>query len=181
MRRHGLVDLQAEFELELVEGGLDLFGLAAALVDGRDAFLEIHAGLDGAEHFVAGTKNTFEEFEFLGQKFEDPLVGGVFAIQKIHHHHVVLLAIAMATADALLDALRVPGQVVIHHQGAELEIDALRARLGGDHDAALLAEIVHQCRAHIGGARAGHPVRAFMARQPSRCRSASSARRYSSR
>lgn len=45
---HGLVNLQAEFELELVEGGLDFVGLTAALVDGGDALLEIHAGFDGA-------------------------------------------------------------------------------------------------------------------------------------
>ena len=63
----------------------------------------------------------------------------------------MLLPIAMAAADALLDALRVPGQVVIHHQRAELEVDALRAGLRGDHDAALFAEIIHEGGAHVGG------------------------------
>ena len=40
----------------------------------------------------------------------------------------------MAAAYALLDALRVPGEVVVDDEGAELEVDALPCRLGGDHD-----------------------------------------------
>jgi hypothetical protein len=87
-------------------------------------------------------------------------------LRKVHHHHVVLLPVAMAAADALLDALRVPGQVVVHYQRAELEVDAFGARLGGDHDAALLAEVIHERRAHVGGARTGDPVAALMAFQP---------------
>ena len=141
---------QAQLELELVEGGLDLLGLAAVLVDGGDALLEIHAGLDGAEHLVAGAEDALEELELLGQQLEDALVGRVLAVEEVDDHHVVLLAVAMAAADALLDALRIPGQVVVHHQRAELEVDAFGAGLGGDHDAALLAEVVDQGRAHVG-------------------------------
>ena len=98
------------------------------LVDGGDALLEVHAGLDGAQHFVAGAEDALEELELLGQQLEDALVGGVLAVEEVDHHHVVLLAVAVAAADALLDALRVPGQVVVHHQRAELEVDALGAR-----------------------------------------------------
>ncbi len=106
---------QAEFELELVEGSLDFVRLAAVLVDVGDALLEVHAGLDRAQHFVAGAEDAFEELELLGQQLEDALVGGVLAVEEVDDHHVVLLAVAMAAADALLDALRIPGQVVVHH------------------------------------------------------------------
>ena len=106
MLGHGLVDLQAQFELELVEGGLDFLGLAAALVDGGDALLEVHAGFDGAQHLVAGAEDALEELELLGQQLEDALVGLVLAVEEVHHHHVVLLPVAVAAADALLDALR---------------------------------------------------------------------------
>ncbi len=64
---HRLVDFQAQFELEVVEGGLDFILLAAALVDGGDALFEVDAGLDGAQHFVAGAEHVFEELEFFGQ------------------------------------------------------------------------------------------------------------------
>ena len=165
--RHRFVDLEAQFELELVEGGLDLVGLAAALVDGGDALLEVDAGLDRAEHLVAGAEDALEELELLGQQLEDALVGRVLAVEEVDDHHVVLLAVAVAAADALLDALRVPRQVVVHHQRAELQVDALGAGLGGDHDAALLAEVVHQRGAHVGGARAGDAVGALVALEPS--------------
>src|SRR6266699_4689647 len=68
--------------------------------------------------------------------------------EEVDHHHIVLLPVAMAAADALLDALRVPWQVVIHHKGAELEVDTFRAGLRGDHDLTLLAEVLHECRPH---------------------------------
>ena len=72
----------------------------------------------------------------------------------------------MATADALLDPLGIPGQVVVDDQGAELEIDALGAGFGGDHDGRFLLEIIHERRPHVGGFRAGDPVRALMPVQP---------------
>ena len=61
----------------------------------------------------------------------------------------MFLTVAMAAADALLDTLRVPRQIIIDHQGTELQIDALRPGLGGNHDAALLAEVIDQRRAHV--------------------------------
>ena len=65
------------------------------------------------------------------------------------HHHVVLLSVAMAPADALLNALRIPRQIVVHDERAELEIDALRPRLRSDHDASLFAEIIHEGGSHV--------------------------------
>jgi len=31
-----------------------------ALVNGSDPLLEVHAGLDGSQHFIAGAKDAFE-------------------------------------------------------------------------------------------------------------------------
>ena len=44
------------------------------------------------------------------------------------------LADAVDAAEALLDAVRVPGQVVVDHQVGALEVDALARRVGGDQD-----------------------------------------------
>ncbi len=57
---------------------------------------------------------------------------------------VVLLAVAMAAPDALLDALRIPGQVVVHDRVAELQVEALRAGLGGDEHLRARLELVNQ-------------------------------------
>jgi len=163
---HRLVDFPTEFELELVEGGLDFVRLAAALVDAGDAFLEIHAGLDGSKDLVTRAKDALEELEFFGEQLKDSLVGGVLTVEEVDHDDVVFLAVTMATTDALLDALGVPGEIVIYNEGAELKIDALSTCLSGDHDRAFLAEVVHQCGAHVGGFGAGDSVRTIVALQP---------------
>ena len=118
---------------------------------------------DGAEHLVAGAEHALEELELLGEQLEDALVGLVLPVEEVDDDDVVLLAVAVAAADALLDALRVPRQVVVDDQRAELEVDALRAGLGGDHDAALLAEVVDERGAHVGGLGAGDAVGARVA------------------
>ena len=108
---------------------------AAFLVDGEDALLEIHAGFDGAEHFVGCTEDAVEEAEFLAQQFENTAVGLVAFVQEVDDDDIVLLPVAMAAADALLDALRVPGQVVVDDQRAELQVDAFGRGFGGEQDA----------------------------------------------
>ena len=63
----------------------------------------------------------------------------------------MLLAVAVAAADPLLDPLGVPGQVVVDHEGAELEIHALGRRLGGDEDVGAVAEVLDQGGAEVDG------------------------------
>ena len=155
-----------QFVLELVELELDLLRRAALLVDGGDALLEVHAGLDGPEHFVAGAEDAVEEAELLVEQLVDALVGGVLLVEEVDHHHVELLAVAVAAADALLDALRVPGQVVVDDQIAELEVDALGGGLGGDQDGGLVAEVLDQRGPHVGAGRAGDAVGAGVLLQP---------------
>src|SRR5690606_20759846 len=138
--------------------GLDLLRLAAVLVNGRDPFLEVHTGFDGSEHFITGPEDTGEEMKLLIEELEHAEVCLVLPVEEVYHHHVMLLPIAVAAADALLDALRIPRQIIIHDEGAELEIDPLRTRLGCDHDAAFLAEIIDERGTHVGAAGAGYLI-----------------------
>ena len=55
---------------------------------------------------------------------------------------VALLADAVDAAEALLQAGRVPGQVVVDHQPAELEVDALAGGFGRDADLLRGAELL---------------------------------------
>lgn len=165
---HRLVDLEGQLELELVEGRLDLRGLATALVDLGDPLLEIDPGFERSEHLVAGPEDALEELELFGQQLEDSLVGLVLAVEEVHDHHVVLLAIAMAAPDTLLDALGIPRQVVVHDERAELEVDAFGARLGRDHDPTLVAEVVDESGAHVGAARAADSIAALVPGDPGR-------------
>jgi hypothetical protein len=47
--------------------------------------------------------------KFALQQVVHTLVCGVFLVQEIHHYHIVLLAVAVAAANSLLDALGIPG------------------------------------------------------------------------
>src|SRR5487761_67278 len=80
---HRLVDLEAQFELQLVECRLDLVRLAASLIDRPDPLLEIDARLNRAENLVARAENAFEEFEFLREQLIDALIRFVLAVEKI--------------------------------------------------------------------------------------------------
>lgn len=60
------------------------------------------------------------------------------------------MLVAVAPADALLDPLRIPRQIVIHHHGAKLKVDPFRCGLGRYHDASRLAEIFNERGAHGG-------------------------------
>ena len=63
----------------------------------------------------------------------------------------MLLTVPVAAPDALLDALRVPREVVVDDQRAELKIDPLCGSLGGDHNYRLVVEILDQRSPHVGG------------------------------
>ena len=108
------LDLLVHFGLQPAEGGVDLFGRPALLVDVQDALFEIDTRLDTAEHVVRGPEDTIEEAELFGQKLQNAAVRLIAFVQEVDHDYVVLLAVAVAAADALLDALWVPGQVVVH-------------------------------------------------------------------
>ena len=74
--------------------------------------------------------------------------------EAVDHRDVASLAVAVAPADALLDALRVPGQVVVDDGVAELQVEALRSCLGRDQHHGPRPELVHPGQAHgDGGAR----------------------------
>src|SRR5689334_9945060 len=105
---YGLVNFQTEIHLQLVERGDDLCWLTAPLVYVSNALFEVNAGLNGTEYFVTGPEHSLEQLELVREKLKDPLVGCIVAIEKVHHDHVMLLAVPMAAADALFNALRVP-------------------------------------------------------------------------
>ena len=72
------------------------------------------------------------------QLFEQPLED--IALTRFGRHHVpqvadLCLADAVDTAEALLQAVRVPGQVVVDHQVGVLQVHTFAGRVGGDEHA----------------------------------------------
>jgi hypothetical protein len=54
--------------------------------------------------------------------------------------------------DALFNALWIPRKVVVHDERAKPKVDAFRTSLSCNHDAAFVAKIVHERRAHVSRA-----------------------------
>ena len=95
--------------------------------------------------------NTPEKIELLGQKFVNTPVGFVAFVQKVDDDDIVLLSVAVAATDALFDSLRIPRKVVVHDDGAELEVDAFGRRLRRQQDRSPLTELLDDGRLHVRG------------------------------
>ena len=74
------------------------------------------------QHLVGRIQNGAEEIEFLAENLEGELLCFVIFRQKVDDRNLVLLAVPMTPADALLDALWIPRQIVIDERVAELEV-----------------------------------------------------------
>ena len=72
----------------------------------------------------------------------------------------------MASPDALLDPLRVPRQVVVYDQRAELKVHAFGSRLGREKDRCVVTKMLDQRRSHIDRARSRSPSSACVPCQP---------------
>jgi hypothetical protein len=109
-----LSNLRFEFLLELVELEFDLFGGAALLVDRNDALLKVHAGFDGTDDLITGSEHSIEELELLRKKLVHTYIRGVCLIEEVDDDYIVFLSVTVASSNALLNTLRIPGHVVVN-------------------------------------------------------------------
>ena len=61
------------------------------------------------QDMVRRVEHPTKQIKLLAQNLKSELMGLVVARDEIDHGNVALLAVTMATTDALLDALRIPG------------------------------------------------------------------------
>ena len=152
---HSGLNLLIEFESQFFKSGLNFLFAPASLIDLQDTALKIHPGFDGAQNIVAGTENACEQVEFQFEQFLDTTVGLVALVEEIDNHHVVFLAITVATAYPLFDALRIPGQIKVDDGRAELKVQTLGTGLCRDQDTCLVTETINDCRSEVHLTRAG--------------------------
>ena len=82
------------------------------------------------QNLIGRIEHGAEELELLAQNLERQFLGFVVLGQEIDDRDgIVFLLVAMAASDALLDALRIPGKIVVYDRVAELQVQSLRARL----------------------------------------------------
>ena len=73
-----------------------------------------------------------DQLQLVEKDPEDPPFARLRGDQIDDHHGVAHLPVAVDAPHPLFEARRVPGHVVVRHQPAELEIDALARGVGGD-------------------------------------------------
>ena len=138
----GRLNLRFEVVLQLIEGGVYLGRCAAGLVNRRGSrFSKSTPDSRAPSTSSEAPKTPSKSLNFSSSSSKTRWSASIATIEEIDDDHVVLLAVAVTAADPLLDALRVPRQVVVHDQVAELEVHPLGRRLGGDHDRGAVAGI----------------------------------------
>src|ERR1700694_3791735 len=90
------------------------------------------------EHFT-------EQIQFLAQNFERQSMRLIVPGDEVDHGDITLLAVPMTAPDALFNALRIPGQVIVDNRLAKLQVQPFCARLGTDENLRARAELVYKC------------------------------------
>ena len=110
-----LGDFLLQLFLQNVERGLYFRLGAAFLEDVVNLALERLAVLvHNPQHVVGRAEQPLEKAELLRKQLVHADIGGVPRIAEVDDNDIELLPVAVATSDALFDALRVPGQIIVH-------------------------------------------------------------------
>src|ERR1022692_4195038 len=86
-----------------------------------------------------------EEIQLLAQDLKSKPMGLVIPRDEVDHCDIALLAIAVASPDALFDALRVSRQIVVDYRFTELKVQTFCAGFGADENLRACAELVYEC------------------------------------
>src|SRR3546814_5986880 len=89
-------------------------------------------------------------------------VSFVASVDEVDDDYAMLLSVSVTATNALFDALRIPGQVVVDDGGAELKVDSFGSRLGFDHDRAAFLEVLNQRCQRVGSFCTGNAVSSFV-------------------
>ena len=109
----------------------------------REALLQLVRREDVAEDVedLVGCRGPSSISRIRSKSFWSTRPSRVFVGDEVEDEAVLLLAVAVDAAHALLQPHRVPRDVVVDHEPAELEVDAFAGGFGGDQDLAVLAEL----------------------------------------
>ncbi|OQC20572.1 MAG: hypothetical protein BWX71_02539 [Deltaproteobacteria bacterium ADurb.Bin072] len=121
-----------------LHGFLHLFGIE----DRLDIHLVEHVARLGRVEDVAGLVDAElleDDGELLLQYLTDPMLDRAFE-DEVDRTNCVSLADTIHPADPLFEAHRVPGDVVVDHHVAELEVQTFPAGVGGNENTDILGE-----------------------------------------
>ena len=97
---------------------------------------------------IGCVQNLTEQIQLLAQDLKGKPMGLVVPRDEVDHSDIALLAIAVASPDALFDALRVPRQIVVDYRLTELKVQTFCAGFGADENLRTCTELVYECEPH---------------------------------
>src|SRR5262249_51170237 len=99
------------------------------------------------QHLVGRVEYLAEEIELLREDFERQPLRDVAGGQETDHSDAAPLPVPVDATNALLNALWIPGQVVVDDRVAKLEIQAFCASLGRNEHLRLVLELMDERQA----------------------------------
>ena len=100
------------------------------------------------QDMVGRVEDSTEQIQLLAQNLEGQPMRLIVPGDEVDHGDIPLLAVPMAAPDTLLDALRVPRQIVVDDRLAKLQVQPFCAGLGAYENLRTRAELVHECKPH---------------------------------
>src|SRR3990170_2369224 len=112
--------------------------------DFHQDFFERPRPREVSEDEVEFSHNELEHVDFPVEQLDDIFLDRV-PRPEVHDVYLARLSEAMDSADSLLDLQRIPGEVVVHHGVAELEVPTLTARFRAEEDPIPFAKRANAC------------------------------------
>ena len=81
------------------------------------------------------------------EQFIDPLICRIAFVQKVDYDHIVFLTVTVTASDTLFNTLRIPRQIIVDYQRAELQVDTFSTCFCGNQDFRFFLETVNQSMA----------------------------------
>ena len=110
------LNLIIKIRLQLIEGRRNLGRVTACLINSGNPSFDIDARLQCPQDLITCPEHSVEQRELLTEDLEDSLVRLVATVKEVNHHNVMLLTVAVTTANALFNPLRIPRQIKVNHQ-----------------------------------------------------------------
>src|SRR5271166_2538565 len=105
------------------------------------------------QNSIGRVQDSTEKIQLLTQDLKSKPMGLVIPCDEVDHGDIALLAIPVASSNALFDALGVPGEIVVDYRFTELQVQALCAGFGADENLRTCTKFVYQREpdSHLSG------------------------------
>jgi len=112
---HGVVKFDRS-NLNRFKCPIDFLRSSASEEDFSNPMFKLFAVSNFPQRGIAAAQYPIEDFQLVGEQFPQALLRLIISIEEVHNHHVIPLFATVTTTDSLLNALRIPRQVIVYQQ-----------------------------------------------------------------